>query len=120
MRVMATGRSDYPNQVNNVLAFPGIFRGALSASATTINEPMNLAAARAIAAVIPEDELHEEYIIPSVFNRSVVETVAAAVARRRSRRASPGAPPAATDASDLPLRAPGTVGRYQAASLRRP
>jgi len=78
-RVIATGRSDYPNQVNNVLAFPGIFRGALSTSATTINEAMNLAAARAIAAVIPEDELFEEYVIPSVFNRSVVETVAAAV-----------------------------------------
>jgi len=80
VRVIATGRSDYPNQVNNVLAFPGIFRGALSTSATTINEPMNLAAARAIAAVIPEDELFEEYVIPSVFNRSVVETVATAVA----------------------------------------
>ena len=80
VRVIATGRSDYPNQVNNVLAFPGIFRGALSTAATSINEPMNLAAARAIAAVIPEDELFEEYVIPSVFNRSVVETVATAVA----------------------------------------
>jgi malate dehydrogenase (oxaloacetate-decarboxylating) len=79
VRVIATGRSDYPNQINNVLAFPGIFRGALSASATGINETMNLAAARAIAAVIPEDELHEEYIIPSVFNRAVTESVAAAV-----------------------------------------
>ena len=79
VRVMATGRSDYPNQVNNVLAFPGIFRGALSASATTINEEMNLAAARAIAAVITEDELHEEYVIPSVFNKAVVESVAQAV-----------------------------------------
>ena len=79
VRVIATGRSDYPNQINNVLAFPGIFRGALSASATAINEPMNLAAARAIAGVIGEDELHEEYIIPSVFNKAVVESVAAAV-----------------------------------------
>jgi malate dehydrogenase (oxaloacetate-decarboxylating) len=80
VRVMATGRSDYPNQVNNVLAFPGIFRGALSVYATTINEDMNLAAARAIASVITDDELHEEYIIPSVFNKTVVEVVAAAVA----------------------------------------
>ncbi len=80
VRVMATGRSDYPNQVNNVLAFPGIFRGALSASATTINDEMNLAAARAIASVITEDELHEEYVIPSVFNKAVVEVVALAVA----------------------------------------
>jgi malate dehydrogenase (oxaloacetate-decarboxylating) len=80
VRVMATGRSDYPNQINNVLAFPGIFRGALSAYATTINEAMNLAAAQAIASVITEDELHEEYVIPSVFNKSVVESVATAVA----------------------------------------
>ena len=80
VRVIATGRSDYPNQINNVLAFPGIFRGALQVAATGINEPMNLAAARAIAAVIPEDEVNEEYIIPSVFNKAVVESVAAAVA----------------------------------------
>ncbi|MGN6378431.1 MAG: NAD-dependent malic enzyme [Gaiellales bacterium] len=80
VQVMATGRSDYPNQVNNVLAFPGIFRGALSVYASTINEDMNLAAARAIASVITDDELHEEYVIPSVFNKSVVEVVAAAVA----------------------------------------
>jgi malate dehydrogenase (oxaloacetate-decarboxylating) len=79
-RVIATGRSDYPNQINNVLCFPGMFRGALDSQATTINDEMNLAAARAIAAVISEDELHEEYVIPSVFNKSVVEHVAAAVA----------------------------------------
>ncbi len=79
VRVIATGRSDYPNQINNVLAFPGIFRGALSAQATTIDERMNLAAARAIAAVITEDELHEEYVIPSVFNKVVVESVAHSV-----------------------------------------
>jgi malate dehydrogenase (oxaloacetate-decarboxylating) len=78
-RVIATGRSDYPNQINNVLAFPGIFRGALHVAATSINEAMNLAAARAVAAVIHEDEVNEEYIIPSVFNKAVVETVAAAV-----------------------------------------
>ena len=79
VRVVATGRSDYPNQINNVLAFPGIFRGALSAQATAINDQMNLAAARAIAAVITEEELFEEYIIPSVFNKAVVEAVAHAV-----------------------------------------
>jgi malate dehydrogenase (oxaloacetate-decarboxylating) len=78
--VMATGRSDYPNQINNVLAFPGVFRGALDVRATTINEEMKLAAAQAIAAVIPADELHPDYIIPSVFNRRVSETVAEAVA----------------------------------------
>src|SRR4051812_17900091 len=80
VRVIATGRSDYPNQVNNVLCFPGMFRGALNAHATTINEEMNMAAARAIASVIGEDELHEEYVIPSVFNKAVVEHVAEAVA----------------------------------------
>jgi malate dehydrogenase (oxaloacetate-decarboxylating) len=79
VRVIATGRSDFPNQINNVLAFPGIFRGALAAQATAINDQMNLAAARAIAAVISEDELFEEYVIPSVFNRAVVEAVAHAV-----------------------------------------
>jgi malate dehydrogenase (oxaloacetate-decarboxylating) len=78
--VMATGRSDYPNQINNVLAFPGVFRGALDVRATTINEEMKLAAAQAIAAVIPADELHPDYIIPSVFNRRVSESVAEAVA----------------------------------------
>jgi malate dehydrogenase (oxaloacetate-decarboxylating) len=78
--VMATGRSDYPNQINNVLAFPGVFRGALDVRATTINEEMKLAAAQAIAKVIPADELHADYIIPSVFNRRVAESVAEAVA----------------------------------------
>jgi malate dehydrogenase (oxaloacetate-decarboxylating) len=78
--VMATGRSDYPNQINNVLAFPGVFRGALDVRATTINEEMKLAAAQAIAKVIPEEDLHADYIIPSVFNRRVGETVAEAVA----------------------------------------
>src|SRR3954466_9429143 len=78
--IMATGRSDYPNQINNVLAFPGVFRGALDVRASAINEEMKLAAARAIAGVIGDDELHAEYIIPSVFNRRVVEAIAAAVA----------------------------------------
>jgi malate dehydrogenase (oxaloacetate-decarboxylating) len=84
-RVIATGRSDYPNQINNVLCFPGMFRGALDSQATTINDEMNLAAARAIASVISEDELHEEYVIPSVFNKAVVERVAAAVAEAAIR-----------------------------------
>src|ERR1700754_4183386 len=78
--IMATGRSDYPNQINNVLAFPGVFRGALDVRASAINEEMKLAAARAIAGVIADDELHAEYIIPSVFNRRVVEAISAAVA----------------------------------------
>jgi len=78
--VMATGRSDYPNQINNVLCFPGIFRGALDAGAYTITEGMKLAAAEAIAAAVPEDELSAGYIVPSVFNKRVVELVATAVA----------------------------------------
>src|SRR5438045_3559497 len=78
--VVATGRSDYPNQINNVLAFPGIFRGALDVRASTINEEMKLAAAEAIAAVVKPDELSPEYVIPSVFNREVAPLVAAAVA----------------------------------------
>ena len=74
--VMATGRSDYPNQINNVLCFPGIFRGALNCRASRINEAMKLAAAKAIAEIIGEDELHPDYIIPSVFDRRVGEAVA--------------------------------------------
>lgn len=74
--VMATGRSDYPNQINNVLCFPGIFRGALNCRASRINEQMKLAAAEAIAGIIGEDELHPDYIIPSVFDRRVGEAVA--------------------------------------------
>jgi malate dehydrogenase (oxaloacetate-decarboxylating) len=77
--IVATGRSDYPNQINNVLAFPGVFRGALAVRATTINEEMKLAAAKAIASVIPDEDLSVEYIIPSVFNRQVAEAVAVAV-----------------------------------------
>ena len=78
-RIIATGRSDYPNQINNVLAFPGIFRGALDARARDINEAMKLAAAKAIAGCISPDELSEEYIIPSVFNKQVSRRVARAV-----------------------------------------
>ena len=74
-RVIATGRSDYPNQINNSLVFPGIFRGALEVEATDINEAMKLAAARAIAALIGPDELNEEYIIPGMFDSRVAEAV---------------------------------------------
>jgi malate dehydrogenase (oxaloacetate-decarboxylating) len=76
---MATGRSDYPNQINNVLCFPGIFRGALDAGAPRITEEMKLAAARGIAEVVTDDDLAEDYIIPSVFNRDVAPAVARAV-----------------------------------------
>ncbi len=96
--VIATGRSDYPNQINNVLAFPGVFRGALDVRARTINAEMELAAARAIAAIIADDELAADYIVPSVFNRAVAPAVAAAVAEAAERtgaaRRSPSAPPA--------------------------
>lgn len=79
-RIFATGRSDYPNQINNALAFPGIFRGALDVQASQINEAMKLAAARAIAHVIPKGALSEDYIIPSLFDKTVVPQVARAVA----------------------------------------
>jgi malate dehydrogenase (oxaloacetate-decarboxylating) len=102
VRVMATGRSDYPNQINNVLCFPGFFRGLLDSRARIVNDEMKLAAARAIAGCVTRGELGEEYIIPSVFNKHVAPAVAAevaraahatGVARRRSRR---------RDASPLP------------------
>jgi malate dehydrogenase (oxaloacetate-decarboxylating) len=79
-RVVGTGRSDYPNQINNVLAFPGIFRGALDARATEINEEMKLAAAYAIASLVSDEELSEEYIMPNAFDERVGKTVAKAVA----------------------------------------
>ena len=95
--VIATGRSDYPNQINNVLAFPGIFRGALDVRASEINEGMKLAAGEALASVVTPDELSAEYVIPSVFNRDVATTIAEAVAQaaidsgvaRRDRTGSP-------------------------------
>lgn len=80
VRVMATGRSDYPNQINNVLVFPGIFRGALDAKATGINEEMKMAAAKAIASIVTDDELKEDYIIPGAFDERVAKVVAKAVA----------------------------------------
>ena len=79
VRIMATGRSDYPNQINNVLCFPGIFRGALDAGAPAITEEMKLAAAQGIARVVTDEDLSEDYIIPSVFNRDVAPAVAEAV-----------------------------------------
>jgi malate dehydrogenase (oxaloacetate-decarboxylating) len=93
VRILATGRSDYPNQINNVLCFPGVFRGALDVRATAITETMKTAAARAIADIVPSDELREDYIIPSVFNREVVGAVASAVAdeARESGTAAAGA-----------------------------
>jgi malate dehydrogenase (oxaloacetate-decarboxylating) len=83
--VVATGRSDYPNQINNVLAFPGVFRGALDVRASAITESMKVAAGHAIASVITDDELGPEYVIPSVFNRDVSLAVAAAVAEAAER-----------------------------------
>jgi len=94
-RIFATGRSDFPNQINNALAFPGIFRGALDVQAREINEAMKLAAAKAIADVIPKSALSEDYIIPSLFDKTVVPQVARAVAAAAresgvARRRMPG------------------------------
>jgi malate dehydrogenase (oxaloacetate-decarboxylating) len=80
VRVLATGRSDYPNQINNMLSFPGIFRGLLDVQARGVNEKVKFAAADAIAHVLKDDELHEDYIIPSGFDRKVASAVASAVA----------------------------------------
>jgi malate dehydrogenase (oxaloacetate-decarboxylating) len=107
-RILATGRSDYPNQINNVLAFPGIFRGALDTRSTAITEEMKLAAARAIAAIVGPDELREDYIIPSVFNRDVAPAVAEAVAAEAKRRGT------AEFAGDEIGFAPGDVERIRA------
>jgi malate dehydrogenase (oxaloacetate-decarboxylating) len=108
VRIMATGRSDYPNQINNVLAFPGIFRGALDVRAHQITEQMKLAAARAIAAIIPDEELREDYIVPSVFNRDVADAVAEAVAREATRQGG-----AEVDAAAIGY-APGDTGEFRA------
>jgi len=80
VRIMATGRSDYSNQINNVLVFPGIFRGALDVRASEINTEMKLAAAHGIASIIPEEELSEDYIVPGVFNNRVAKIVSQKVA----------------------------------------
>ena len=100
VRVMATGRSDYPNQINNVLCFPGFFRGLLDSRARTVNDEMKVAAAQALAACVSRVELGAEYIIPSVFNKNVAPAVAEGVARaawetgvaRRRRRVDPASP----------------------------
>ena len=84
-RILATGRSDYPNQINNMLCFPGLFRGLLDARARTVNEEIKLAAARAIASMVDEKELSEDYIVPSIFDRKVVSSVAAAVSEASLR-----------------------------------
>ncbi|MBI4496785.1 MAG: NAD-dependent malic enzyme, partial [Chloroflexi bacterium] len=113
--VMATGRSDYPNQINNALAFPGVFRGALDVQARAINEPMKLAAVRAIAQLVPDAALRPDYIVPSIFDRHVVPAVSAAVAqaaqqtgvaRRRAPTPIPGA--AASNILPQPARSSGT------------
>ena len=78
--IVGTGRSDYPNQINNVLVFPGIFKGALACKAKAITEEMKLAAAFAIAGLIPDDKLSPDYIIPSTLDKSVAQAVANAVA----------------------------------------
>jgi malate dehydrogenase (oxaloacetate-decarboxylating) len=85
VRVMATGRSDYPNQINNVLCFPGFFRGLLDSRAKRVTDEMKLAAAEAIASIVGRNELHEEYVIPSVFNKKVVPAVAREVVKAASR-----------------------------------
>ena len=124
VRVMATGRSDYPNQINNVLAFPGIFRGAFDVRATAITEEMKLAAARGIASVVGDDELDEDYIIPSVFNRDVAREVAArggrgggARRRGRRRRAADGRARARRLMRVTVTGATGTIGRALAGAL---
>ena len=79
-KVVATGRSDYPNQINNVLVFPGIFKGALAARAPQITEEMEIKAAHAIAACVTDDQLSADYIIPSALDKSIADAVAQAVA----------------------------------------
>ena len=78
-RVVGTGRSDFPNQVNNVIAFPGIFKGALEGHATQITEEMKLAAAEALAALVPDDKLNDDFIMPEAFDPRVAEVVSQAV-----------------------------------------
>ena len=85
-RIVGSGRSDFPNQINNVLAFPGIFRGALDSMATEINEEMKMATAIAIANIIKEDELTEEYVVPDAFDKRVVPAVAKAVGNIAKKR----------------------------------
>ena len=122
VRILATGRSDYPNQINNVLCFPGIFRGALDVRATEITETMKTAAARAIADIVPGDELREDYIIPSVFNREVVGAVAAAVAdeARESGTAEAGLEMGFGATDDVGILGPVGLGAGRPEAPRRP
>jgi malate dehydrogenase (oxaloacetate-decarboxylating) len=85
VRVLATGRSDYPNQINNMLSFPGIFRGLLDVRARGVNEEIKIAASKAIAYTVKDEELHEDYIIPSIFDKKVVSSVAHEVAEAAKR-----------------------------------
>ena len=85
VKIMGTGRSDFPNQINNVLAFPGIFRGALDVGATDINDEMKIAAAYAIAGIIKDEEITPDYVIPSSFDERVAPAVAKAVAEAAIR-----------------------------------
>jgi malate dehydrogenase (oxaloacetate-decarboxylating) len=114
VRVMATGRSDYPNQINNVLAFPGVFRGALDVRAPSITEEMKIAAAHGIASVVADEELDEDYIVPSVFNRDVSRAVAKAVAEeaKRTGRARATRPP---ESRPAPVAGPTALGAAAAA-----
>lgn len=84
-KVVGTGRSDFPNQVNNVVAFPGIFKGALEGRASQITEEMKLSAALAIASLVPEEELNEDNILPEAFDPRVAETVSAAIQKELSQ-----------------------------------
>jgi malate dehydrogenase (oxaloacetate-decarboxylating) len=88
--VVATGRSDYPNQINNVLAFPGVFRGLLDARAREVTTPMLLSAARALAACVSDEQLNATYIVPSVFDPAVPKAVAAAVQEAAGAGAAAG------------------------------
>ena len=85
VKIMGTGRSDFPNQINNVLAFPGIFRGAFDAKATDINDEMKIAAAKAIAGIIKDEEITPEYVIPAAVDERVAPAVAKAVAEAAKR-----------------------------------
>jgi len=89
VKVIATGRSDYPNQINNVLCFPGLFRGAFDGAATNISEEMKIIAAQAIADSIPDDQITPDYILPSVFNREVGKKVAQLVKEESAKSGNP-------------------------------
>ncbi len=111
VRILATGRSDYPNQINNVLCFPGMFRGAMDVRASRITEGMKYAAAKAIASIVSDDELTEDYIIPSVFNREVVHAVASAVAAEAHESGHAGPEEHHVGFGSGQQRAPGHDGR---------